>query len=172
VDSTSGRLTICGCHRATNCGQAAQMPLQLVIRPSTHRPNTAQTQPEAVSCDDSASGKPGTLLTSRKLRGQCKWGVELHDWLRAGRDKNSTSLGNKTQHLLGQNSRSGKLTRSKVHILISNRANSGFQRATSNCRNKHEFSIIIITTTFTRSQHVLYSAVSLWRQCGALRKME
>jgi hypothetical protein len=38
------------------------------------------------------------------------WGVELHDWLRAGRDKNSISLGKKTQHLLGQNSRSVKLT--------------------------------------------------------------
>jgi hypothetical protein len=38
------------------------------------------------------------------------WGVELHDWLQTGRDKNSISLGNKTQHLLGQNSRSVTLT--------------------------------------------------------------
>jgi hypothetical protein len=40
----------------------------------------------------------------------CMWGVELHDWLRAGRDKNSISLGNKTQHLLEQNGRNVKLT--------------------------------------------------------------
>jgi hypothetical protein len=38
------------------------------------------------------------------------WGVELHDWLQAGRNKNSIGLGNKTQRLLGQNSRSVKLT--------------------------------------------------------------
>jgi hypothetical protein len=40
----------------------------------------------------------------------CMWGVELHDWLRAGRDTNSISLGNKTQHLLRQKGRSVKLT--------------------------------------------------------------
>jgi hypothetical protein len=32
------------------------------------------------------------------------------DWLRTGSDRNSTSFGNKTQHILGQNSRSVKLT--------------------------------------------------------------
>ena len=48
----------------------------------------------------------------------CMWGVDLNYWLREGRKKYLIFLRNKTQHLLGQNSRSVKVV-SEGHLELS-----------------------------------------------------